>query len=121
MIIHCTDFDGSRGSTDLTSPCITEDLTNCTWGSVSITTAFTFCGAVFSPSATSKAANDLHPAVSHSHFRRFCDAQQLGLAQMRGEDLEADGEVFPAVEVGGAAGDGNAGDAGEVGGYGENV
>ena len=40
---------------------------------------------------------------------------------MRGEDLEADGKVFPAVEVRRAAGDGNAGDAGEVGGEGENV
>ena len=40
---------------------------------------------------------------------------------MGGEDLEAGGEVFPAIEVGAAAGDGDAGDAGEVGGDGENV
>ena len=47
--------------------------------------------------------------------------EQFRFSQMRGEDLEADGEVFPAVEIGAAAGDGNAGDAGEVGGEGENV
>jgi hypothetical protein len=40
---------------------------------------------------------------------------------MWGEDLEADGEAFPTVKIGAAAGDGNTGDAGEVGGDGENV
>ncbi len=54
-------------------------------------------------------------------LRRLCDAEELGLAKMRGEDLEADGEIFPAVEIGGAAGDGNARDAGEIRGEGEDV
>ena len=37
------------------------------------------------------------------------------------EDLEADGEILCAIEIRGAAGDGNAGDAGEVGGEREDV
>ena len=32
-----------------------------------------------------------------SHFRCFCDLQQLRLAEMRAEDLEADGEVFSLI------------------------
>ena len=49
------------------------------------------------------------------------DLQQLGLAEVGTEDLQADGEVVAAVEVGGAAGHRDAGDAGEVGRQGENI
>ena len=49
------------------------------------------------------------------------DLQQFGLAEVGGEDLQADGQVVAAVEAGGAAGHGDARDAGEVGGERENI
>lgn len=54
-------------------------------------------------------------------FRRLGDPQHHRFPQMWREDLEADREVFSAIVIRGAARDGNARDAGEVGGNGENV
>lgn len=54
-------------------------------------------------------------------FRGFGDLEELRLTEVGGEDLQADGEIGSAVEVGDAAGHRDAGDAGEVGGEGEDV
>ena len=49
------------------------------------------------------------------------DAEDGRFAEVWAEDLQAGGEVFSTIEIGDAAGHGNAGDAGEVGGEGEDV
>ena len=56
-----------------------------------------------------------------SAFGGFGDAQEFGFLEVGGEDLEADGEVLCTIKIGGAAGHGNAGDAGKVGGEREDV
>lgn len=60
-------------------------------------------------------------AAPASCFRRFGDLQELRLAEVRAQDLEAGGQVLAAVEVGHAAGNRDAGNACEVGGKGEDV
>ena len=54
-------------------------------------------------------------------FRGPGDLEELRLAEVGAEYLQADGEAFPSIEVGDAAGDGDARNAGEVGGEGENI
>jgi hypothetical protein len=54
-------------------------------------------------------------------LRGFGDLEEFRLAEVGAEDLQADGEIFSAIEIRGAAGDGDARDAGEVGGEGENI
>ena len=57
----------------------------------------------------------LHLSQTALSLGGFGDAQEFRFLEVGCEDLEADGEVFCAIEIRGAAGDGNAGDAGEVG------
>ena len=54
-------------------------------------------------------------------FRHFRDAEHHGFAKVRGEDLDPDGEIFRAVEGGGAAGNGHRGYTSEVRGDRENI
>ena len=51
----------------------------------------------------------------------FGDAEEDGFAEMRGKDLNADWQGGGSIEGGGAAGDGDGGDSGEVRGDGEDV